>query len=274
MKYFWKEKRNLYNFIIPRDLNNLKELLRTATEKGISLKVIGNMSNLIIWPERENILLLRLVSPFFKRCSHKDNYLQAGAGVSLRHLLSYCIKFGLSGLEFLIGIPGTVGGAVITNTGAFGQEISDFIYSLQCLDSEGREINFKKDELNFSYRSSNLKDKIIISVTFVLKNKEHAEIREKMRDFFQYRMLYQEIKYLSFGCFFKNPDKISAAKIIEESCLKGRRRGGAIVSPKHANFIISNGLQEIEDFLAIKDMIQRRVFCKTGIWLEPEVEIW
>jgi UDP-N-acetylmuramate dehydrogenase len=261
-------------FSSPHNLEELCYCLNFAKQHGIPVKVIGNMSNILIQRKYLNMIIIKLNSSYFKDISIRNGIINVGAGVELKSLIKFCIKEGLSGLEFLIGVPATVGGVVASNAGAFGVEVSNLISRVCCLNKKGEIIWLEKKDIDFWYRGSDLKDKIVIEVEFKLEKKSHKEVKEKARDFFKKRIVNQDLSFPSLGCVFKNTTFEKTGKIIDIFSLKGRKRGGAAISLKHANFIVNFGSAIVDDFLSLKDMIQRKVLKEKNLWLELEIEIW
>ena len=197
-----------------------------------------------------------------------------GAGLGLPQLLRFCASNGLSGLEPLAGIPGTVGGGIRMNAGSWGMEIGDRISSLMIMDRAGGIRWLKQKEVTFDYRGINLPpEEIIIQGEFTLRTGEETEITEKMKDFVRKRKETQPLFQPSAGSIFKNPPDMPAGKLIEEAGLKGLRRGDAMVSPLHANFIVNVGTARARDVIGLITQIRERIYQEKGIRLELEVQI-
>lgn len=252
-------------------IEQLRDLLRSSFGKKV--KVVGNFSNTILASEFLEYVMVRLEGEFSNLQLVEDRKIKAGAGVTIPQLLNFCLRYELGGLEFMVGIPGTVGGVIYCNAGAFGEEIGNYVSEITCMDREGNIKKISKGEVNFSYRYSGLGDYVILEAILKLRPCPRVEIKGKMQEFFATRMRSQEYHNYSCGCFFKNPFMISAGKIIEEVNLKGKRRAGCWVSDKHGNFILGDEEVHPYDILAIKDVIQRKVWKERRLWLEPEVEI-
>lgn len=258
----------------PKTPDDLIFLLSRAREKDIKPLVIGGGSNLLI--KNKVPLAIRLSSQEFTRFSVDDEMAKAGAGLSIYALIRKALENNLGGLEFLSGIPGTVGGAVMMNAGVSWpekKEAGDFIEELEVLDKNGNISILKKDSLRFGYRSSNLEGLILTSVVFRLEKKPRARITEEIKDFWDYRNERQDLRGFSAGCVFKNPDGDSAGRLIDSCGLKGAKIGDAVVSRKHANFIINRGKAKPADVLRLMQIIQRKVYEKHGVKLEPEIKI-
>ncbi len=251
---------------IPEDVLELKKLILKLKKDNIKYKIIGNGSNMIISSKYDGVLI-KLSK--FDKLDIKDNIVKVGSGYSLSKLVLKCAKKNLSGLEFAYGIPATVGGAIYQNMGAYGYSIDDIIKNVTLLD--GDEIKtLSKDELNFGYRDSIFKHKnlICLEATFELKYSSDVSYKKYMEE----RKLKQPLEYPSAGSVFLNPIGYSAGKLIEEAGLKGFRVNDAMVSYKHANFIVNVGRARAEDVIKLIRIIQDKVQADTGIYLETEQE--
>ena len=251
---------------IPEDILELKKLILKLKKNNIKYKIIGNGSNMIISSKYDGVLI-KLSK--FDKLDIKDNIVKVGSGYSLSKLVLKCAKKNLSGLEFAYGIPATIGGAIYQNVGAYGYSIDDFIKYVTLLD--GNEIKtLSKDELNFGYRDSIFKHKnlICLEATFELKYSNDVSYKKYMEE----RRLKQPLEYPSAGSVFLNPIGYSAGKLIEEAGLKGFRVNDAMVSYKHANFIVNVGRARAEDVIKLIRIIQDKVQADTGIYLETEQE--
>jgi len=202
-------------------------------------------------------------------------YLTAQAGSSLGILAKTALDNSLTGLEFAHGIPGTVGGAVFMNAGAYDGEIKDVFHSCRCIDENGMEKTLYSKDMDFSYRYSILQSKklILVSATFRLKRGNKDEIKGLMDDLMDRRRSKQPLEYPSVGSFFKRPKGYYAAKLIEDSGLKGFSFGGAQVSEKHSGFVINKGNATTKDILSLADTVEKTVFEKFGVHLEKEARI-
>lgn len=261
-------------FIEPRDLTDLKFLVRVSKKEKLALLVLGAGSNLLIDDKEIKAIVIRLNEPFFKKISFKKNLMQAGSGLRLPRILGSIKKHSLSGLEFLAGIPGTVGGALVMNAGAWGASIGDLVEDVEVMDYNGRIKKIHKNNLKFGYRSSNFSRYIILSATFKLERGKGYQIREKIKKYLQLRREAQDSAFPGAGSIFKNPKINSAGKLIDLCGLKGRRAGGAFISGKHANFILNKNKASFKDVLKLMSLINEKVKKKFKINLKPEIKIW
>jgi UDP-N-acetylmuramate dehydrogenase len=203
---------------------------------------------------------------------------KAGAGCPLGKFVAWCGKQGLAGLEFSVGIPGSVGGAVRMNAGAFGQEIGSLLVALEAVDRQGHVCQIRAENLRLSYRSlalaqGSLAEMIITAALFRLSPDDQENIRSRCSAYLEKRKGRQPQGAASAGSFFKNPPGDFAGRLIEAAGLKGLRCGGAMVSPVHANFIVNSGGASATDIITLMEQVQAAVAARLGIRLEPEVRI-
>lgn len=252
----------------PSSVNELKELLKS----NMKYKILGNGSNLIISESYEGEFI-KLSN--FNNISFEDNTVKVGCGYSLSKLSLECARKGLSGLEFACGIPGSVGGAIYMNAGAYGNNISDVIGSVTVLDESLNIKVLDASELNFGYRNSIFKcnNFIILDGTFILKKKKSDLILKEINDIMESRRSKQPLEYPSAGSVFRNPDGFSAGRLVQKANLQGEHVGDAYVSEKHANFIINKGQASAEDVVNLIDHVKNKVKEKFDIDLVLEQEI-
>jgi len=261
-------------FIEPKDIADLKLLLDLAKRYKIPLSVIGAGSNILVNDRGLKGIVVSLCAPPFKVADFKGAYCEVGAGVLLSQLLRCCQKKGLSGLEFLAGIPGTVAGALTMNAGAQGKNISDVILYVKVIDKKGAIKILDRKEAQFGYRSSGLTRYIIISALTQLTRRSSEAITKKIKRYLAYRKLTQDYTCPSAGCIFKNPPGYSAGQLIDSCGLKGRKIGGAGISRKHANFILNTGGAKARDVLKLMNLARKEVKKTCRINLAPEIKIW
>ena len=260
-------------FAEPKSEEALLTLIKTAKEAGVPVLLLGNGSNLLVRDGGFRGLAIRL-GKAFSRIERRENRLYAQAGALLSVLARQAQEASLTGLEFAQGIPGSVGGGVYMNAGAYGGELAQTVESVRVLDGETiREI--PGNEMNFSYRHSRAMEEgwIILGAQFRLAPGDPERIEAAMRDFASRRKEKQPLEYPSAGSFFKRPAGHFAGALIEGAGLKGLSVGGAQVSEKHAGFLINRGGATASDFLALMRLVQERVMEKYGVMLEPEVRI-
>lgn len=264
----------------PRDAGELVLFLK-ACDIGLPVFVIGCGSNLLVKEGLINKIFIHLGSFAFSGIRIRGNKVIAGAGVKIKRLISVLKLKNLAGYEFLAGIPGTIGGAVVMNAGAKNDavdmlytEMKDIVREVEVLDRNGRLMKLKPTEIGFSYRASCLKSFIVLSCVLELKKGDKKLAVEKISRIMKYRRDCQDWHYPSAGSFFKNPHTGEpAGRLIDLCRLKGFRIGGAKVSDKHANFIINAGNAKSSDVIKIMEIIKQKVYNRFKIELTPEVEI-
>lgn len=262
-------------WVEPESFSDLSRLLKKVKEKNRDYLVIGGGSKLLV-KRRAVALAIHLNSQVFRQCRIEEDELTAGAGISLPKLLKIAHDNGLGGLEFLSGIPASLGGSIMLNAGVSWPkriEIGAFVVELKVIDKSGVSRTLNKGELEFSYRHSNLSSYVIVSARLKLFKRRKSDIKLKMKEFLEYRRRTQETGYPSAGCAFKNPEGHSSGRLIDLCGLKGRRVGDAAISSKHANFIVNTGNASSSDILALMDLARKEVKNKFGIVLEPEIQI-
>ena len=262
------------------DVEDLQEVLKFCRLEELRWKLLGRGSNILAADEGFGGIVIVLGEGFkyIGRDPERDqgsNWVKSGAGVGLARLSSWCADRGLSGFEFASGIPGTVGGGVVMNAGAWGRTMADVIRSIELVDHEKIEIISEK-HLNFSYRTcralAGRKNAVVTGVTMSFKTEAPEQIKETIRTLKEKRKERQPYGQPNCGSVFRNPEEISAGKLIDEAGLKGRRIGDAAVSEKHANFIVNCGQASAHDVLALIDEIKEKVMQTSGVELIPEVQ--
>lgn len=257
----------------PKDLEDLKFILKYTKEENIPLFVIGEGSNILVRDKGFKGIVIHLDTPYFRRIEFRGNFVFAGCGLKLSQIIRLAAKKNLGGLEFLFGIPGSLGGALVMNAGSSEKSIGDLIEDITVMDYNGRIKILNKRNIRFGYRNSNLSRFIILSAHLRLVKRDRKEIEDRIARYRIYRKRTQPQNIPSAGCIFKNPKGLSAGKIIEECGLKGKRIGGAEISYKHANFILNKGKAKARDILRLMRFIQKKVYKKYRILLEPEIKI-
>lgn len=261
--------------------DELTGLVSWLHENNISWRVIGRGSNILVPDEGLHGVVILLDGEFttfetFDNLNQPDGTvrIRAGAGCLLAKLVQHCIAKSYSGLEFAVGIPGSVGGAIVMNAGAWDHEVGELIDSVTVMDNNGTIITEKKENLGLEYRKWGMDpETILLFATFILSHGDKHEIETKCKKFHGLRKQKQPLGRASAGSFFKNPSGHAAGRLIEDVGLKGFKVGGAMISEQHANFIINTGKATASDILTLMREAQSRVFKQFGIKLEPEVHI-
>lgn len=257
-------------FTIPQTISALKNLVKTLKDYQLSFFILGRGSNIIVGDKGYRGVII--YTGELKKVTVNDNILKAETGISLASLANKALEAGLTGLEFASGIPGSLGGALYMNAGAYDGEMQDIIKEASLLDYSARKLVLKKGELGLSYRNSILQERplIAVEVSLELKPGKMREIREKMKDLNQRRKENQPLEWPSAGSIFKRPIGYYAGPLIEEAGLKGFRVGDAQISEKHAGFIINLGNATAADVCELIKTVQETVYKKNGVKLEVE----
>ncbi len=261
-------------FVRPRTVEELGEAVKRCTENEVPLYVLGLGSNLLIADEGVRGAVIKLESEEFMQTHFEGSRIKAWAGAELGDLVRTCVKKGLSGIEGLTGIPGSVGGAVRMNAGGSFGDIGSAVETVTLMDSEGGVFEKSKPELIFDYRRANITARIILSAEMQLTEADPEQIMKTVKEIWIYKKNTQPLNTKNSGCVFKNPAGGSAGSLIDRAGLKGLQIGGASVSEKHGNFIVANEDCTSRDILRLIDAIKQRVKGEFDIDLELELEIW
>lgn len=269
--------------MFPENTEDLKKIIYLCSGKRIPIFILGFGTNLLVRDGGIRGVVINLKKGFRDmRLDEKALQTQnlgcrtiiAGAGAGLQKLVSFALKNKLSGMEFAAGIPGSVGGALIMNAGTKDGEIKDVVREVKIITIDGETKTIQKKNIGFSYRYSEFPaDSIILETGILLKNGKGKDIKKKMELFVKDRRLKQPISSHSAGSIFKNPSGDFAARLVESARLKGFGMGDAIVSRKHANFIVNRGRATAGDVLKLIEIVKEKVFAKTNILLEEEIRI-
>ncbi|MGB9773322.1 MAG: UDP-N-acetylmuramate dehydrogenase [Bacteroidota bacterium] len=262
-------------YLEPRDKEDLLHIVQYFQTNNFPFVVIGNGSNLLVSDEGYRGAVINLesglktvtIDPAAGGAS-----VYAEAGVKLAKFVDVCIQRGLGGVEMLAGIPGTLGGAIVMNAGAYGGEISDCLRTVEII-RDAAFVILPKEECGFAYRGSELTHDIVVSASFQLPRKDRNELLRVRRELLLRRNETQPVNFPNAGSIFKNPPKMYAGKLIEEAGLKGKRIGGAEISERHANFIVNRGTAKASDVVALIRLARDAVKEKFGIVLELEVKL-
>ncbi|MEK7219851.1 MAG: UDP-N-acetylmuramate dehydrogenase [candidate division NC10 bacterium] len=258
--------------VIPEDVKDLKAALAFARSKGLPSWVMGSGSNTLV---RDGGIRGMVILPnAFQELTRVGNEVTAGAGARVSRLLAFCSKQGLTGLEILSGVPGTVGGAVWGNAGAWGGSTSDHLARVQVVTDEGEELTLEREAIPFRYRFSGLpKGSVIVQATFALAPGDPTAIRQQISRWLVQRNTTQPVEFRSAGSIFKNPPRDYAGRLVEAAGVKGTRIGGAKISEKHGNFFVNLGDARAADVLALVALALARVRQTSGIDLELEIRV-
>ena len=261
-------------FIKPQTIEQLRQVVRRCNENNVPIYVLGYGSNLLVCDEGVRGAVIQLKSDGFSQMKFDKGQVSAGAGVELSRLLLTCAKKGLSGLEPLTGIPGSVGGAVRMNSGGNFGDIGAVVETVTLMDKDGKVFTKEKPELQFDYRQTNITAKFILEAQMNLAPGDPDQITRTIKENWVYKKNNQPLNTINSGCIFKNPRGMSAGAMIDRAGLKGLQIGGAVVSEKHANFIIAQKGCTSRDVLRVIDVITEKVKKQFNVELELEIEIW
>lgn len=258
----------------PRDESELATVLRRSRQAGLRVRVLGRGANLLVRDEGVPDVVVRLSAPHWGRIEFSDGAVTAGGGADMHRLVLETVRRGLSGLERMGGIPGTVGGCICMNAGGRDGEIGELVRSVRVMDASGCVRDLHRGELRFAYRRSSLAGQIVLAVELTVEPDDPTRIKRRLREVWKYKSASQPLKAHSAGCIFKNPPGMSAGRMIEQVGMKGRRVGGAEVSRTHANFIVAHAGSTSSDVLRLISRIQESVHERYDVLLELEVEVW
>lgn len=261
-------------FVTPRTRDELQQVILACRESEMPYHILGGGCNLLIGDKGVSGVVIHIAGDGFSQITVDDTQVTVGAGAPLTHLIWHTVKVGLQGLEVLVGIPGTIGGALRGNAGGSAGDIGQFVCSVSGLTSAGELVTRRGDEITFGYRESNLRDLLIVEATFGLQPGDTDEITRRLRKSWIMKKATQPLTAQSAGCIFKNPRGMSAGLLIDQSGLKGTRIGNAEISDRHANFIITHADATSDDVLRLIDLAKSKVNEQFGVDLELEIEIW
>jgi len=261
------------SLFFPKDVVELRKLVRYARRKSIPFFIIGKGTNLVVRDKGVRGWVISLTQGM-KKIQLNGEVVEAGAGLPLQRLVQFTIRKGLTGLEPFFGIPGTVGGGLAMNAGAWGAELKDVLHSITLMKEDGEVVERSRPRLKFSYRRLDVPSSwIILKGRFQMKKGKKEEILERVKSYSEMRKRTQPLDYPSAGSIFKNPKEGPAGKWIEEVGLKGFRMGQAMISDRHANFIINLGKATAEEVIDLMELVEKKIYEKKGISLEREVEV-
>jgi len=261
------------SLFFPENIDELRKVVRWAKRKNIPYLIVGKGTNLIVRDKGIRGWVISLTRGMNK-VQAEGEVVEAEAGLSLQRLVQFSMKKGLTGLEPFYGIPGTVGGGLAMNAGAWGAELKDVVLSITLMKEDGEYIEQYRSKLKFSYRKLDLPPSwIILKGWFQLKKGKKEQIFERVKSYSEMRKRTQPLDYPSAGSIFKNPAEGPAGKWIEEAGLKGFRMGHVMVSDHHANFIVNLGKAKAEEVIRLMEWVEKKIYEEKGISLEREVRV-
>lgn len=261
-------------FAEPASLEELREIVRRAKANKLAARVLGGGSNVLISEQGVPGVVIHLSAPCFATISVEGPVVKAGAGAKLGQVVATAVREGLAGLEALVGIPGTVGGALRLNAGTRSGDIGQWTSAATVMNVDGEIVRRGREDLVFSYRESSLDELVIVSAEFELDRDDPTELTKRMQKQWIVKKAKLPMSHQPTGCIFKNPRGMSAGDLIETAGLKGARVGGAEVSDRHANYIVTDESTTTADILKLIEHIRSRVSERLGVDLQNEIQVW
>ncbi len=258
----------------PKSVDELAALVRRCCDEEVPIRVLGSGSNLLIRDDGVPGMVVSLAGRGFSDIRISDGRLIAGGGAKLAHAISETVRSGLAGLEPLVGIPGTVGGALHGNSGSRGGDIGQWACRATVMTRTGEILQRNREDLVFAYRQSSLDELVILSAEFQLEEDDPERLTKRMQKQWIVKKAGQPLSHQNVASVFKNPRGMSAGMLIDQAGLKGTRVGAVEVSQRHANFIVADDGATSQDVLRLIDMVRSRVAERLGVELETELEIW
>jgi UDP-N-acetylmuramate dehydrogenase len=261
-------------FAEPENSDQLIALIKRCREEEVPVRLLGRGSNILVRDEGVPGVVIRLSAPIFGEIQVVGHSIVAGGGGALGRVVTTAVHQGLAGLETLIGIPGTLGGALHGNAGAHGGDVGQWTTQATVVTVTGEVFQRVGDEMVFGYRQSSLDELIILEARLQLEQDDPRELARRMQKHWIVKKAAQPMGHQCAGCVFKNPRGTSASELIEAAGLKGTRIGGAVVSDRHAGFIIAEPECTSQDVLRLIELVRGQVHDRTGVEMELELEIW
>ena len=261
-------------FAEPTSVEQLEVLVRRCREEDVRLRLLGGGSNVLVRDEGLQGMVMRLTGDVFQKIEMNQRRVMAGGGAKLGHVISSAVRAGLGGLETMVGVPGTIGGALHHNAGGRGGDIGQWTCQATVMTRAGEIHQRQREDLAFGYRESSLDELVILEGQFELEEEDPEELTKRMQKQWIMKKASQPLAHQSAGCIFKNPRGMSAAMLIDQAGLKGARVGQVVVSDRHANFMIAEEGATAADVLKLMDDVREAVVERLGVELETEIEIW
>ena len=258
----------------PNHAEELAALVARCCQEGVAMRVLGRGSNVLVRDEGVPGMVIRLSAPAFCEIAIQKDTIVAGGGAKLGRIVTTAVHHGLAGLEALVAIPGTLGGALHGNAGTHGGDIGQWTTRVTVVTPAGEIVQKPREDLEFGYRESSLDEPVILSAQLELERDDPRELARRLQKQWIVRKASQPMGHQCAGCVFKNPRGASAGDLIERAGLKGTRIGGAVVSERHANFIVAEPEASSQDVLRLIDLVRSQVHDRLGIELELELEVW
>jgi UDP-N-acetylmuramate dehydrogenase len=261
-------------FAEPSSIDELQSVVERCRDEGLQVRLLGGGSNVLVRDEGVSGMIIGLTHPSFANITTTDERATVGGGAMLANAITVTVGAGLAGLEPLVGIPGTVGGALHGNAGSHGGDIGQWASRAAVMTRSGEIIERERSDLVFAYRQSSLDELVILSAEFELEKEDPLVVTKRMQKQWIVKKANLPMAHENTGCIFKNPRGMSAGMLIDQCGLKGEQVGGAEVSQRHANFFIARPGATAKDVLQLIDVVRNRVAERMGVELETEIEIW
>jgi len=261
-------------FAEPTSVDQLKSVVERSSREGLHVRLLGGGSNVLVRDEGVSGMVISLSNPAFANISTTGERVTLGAGAMLANAITVTVGAGLAGLEPLVGIPGTVGGALHGNAGSHGGDIGQWASRATVMTRSGEIIDRERGDLVFAYRESSLDELVILSAEFELEKEDPLVVTKRMQKQWIIKKANLPMAHENTGCIFKNPRGMSAGMLIDQCGLKGEQVGSAEVSQRHANFFVAKPGATAKDVLQLIDVVRNRVAERMGVELETEIEIW
>jgi UDP-N-acetylmuramate dehydrogenase len=261
-------------FAEPQSADELQAVVQRCRDESLQVRMLGGGSNVLVRDEGVQGMVISLSAPAFQNIAIDGTRLSVGSGASLANVITATVGAGLAGLETLVGIPGTIGGALHGNSGTQAGDIGQWTSRATVMTRAGEIIARERNDLVFAYRQSSLDELVIIDAQFDLEQEDPDEITKRMQKQWIFKKANLPMAHENTGCIFRNPRGMSAGMLIDQAGLKGEKVGGAEVSQRHANFIVTQPKATTRDVLKLIDVVRSRVAEKMGVELETEIQIW
>jgi UDP-N-acetylmuramate dehydrogenase len=261
-------------FAEPTSVDELRAVVERSSHEGLMVRLLGGGSNILVRDEGVAGMVVSLAHPSFSGVSINGRRVTVGGGASLANAITVTVGAGLAGLEPLVGIPGTVGGALHGNAGSHGGDIGQWATRATVMTRNGEILERQRQDLVFAYRQSSLDELAILSADFELEEEDPIEVTKRMQKQWIVKKANLPMAHENTGCIFKNPRGMSAGMLIDQCGLKGEQVGGVEVSQRHANFFVARQGATAKDVLQLIDVVRNRVAERMGVELETEIEIW
>jgi UDP-N-acetylmuramate dehydrogenase len=261
-------------FAEPASVDELLEIVKRCRDESLQVRLLGGGSNVLVRDEGVSGTVIALSHPSFSEIRTDGRRATAGGGAKLANAVSVTVGAGLSGLEPLVGIPGTVGGALHGNAGSHGGDVGQWACRATVMTRGGEILQRERNDLVFAYRQSSLDELVILEAEFELEEDDPTELTKRMQKQWIVKKANLPMAHENTGCIFKNPRGMSAGMLIDQCGLKGERVGNVEVSQRHANFFIANSGATAREVLQLIDLVRNRVAERMGVELETQIEIW